>query len=57
MQISRGRPISARAIASICCSPPDKRAGALVEPLGDARKQRQHALEILGDGVCGRRAA
>jgi hypothetical protein len=24
MQINRGRPISARTIATICCSPPDK---------------------------------
>ena len=31
-----------------------QRAGALIEPLGDARKQFQHAREIVGDGACGR---
>ena len=38
MQISRGRPISARAIATICCSPPESTPGALIDPLGDAGK-------------------
>ena len=53
---SRGRLISARAIASICCSPPDSVPPRWREPLLEARKQRQHAFEVavevavVGDG-------
>ena len=43
---SRGRAISARAIASICCSPPDSVPPRWLEPLLQAREQREHALEI-----------
>ncbi len=38
---------SARAIASICCSPPLKRSRLLATPLLKARKEAEYALEIL----------
>ena len=34
-------------MASICCSPPDKRAGGLMPALGQHRKHRIDFLEIL----------
>ncbi len=49
MQISRGRPISARAMATICCSPPDSVPARLLDALGDAGEQCQHALVVLRD--------
>ena len=44
-----GRVISARPMASICCSPPDS-----VPPFWPARslqprEQREHVLDVLGD--------
>ena len=55
---SRGRLISARAMASICCSPPDMRAGRLVAALAEAGERLVPALEVgvdlavlAGDGA------
>ena len=47
---SRGRAIRARPMASICCSPPDMRAGRLVDPLLQPREQLEDALEVLPVG-------
>ena len=44
---SFGRLISARAMASICCSPPESVPPRCVEPLLETRKERRDALEIL----------
>ena len=41
-----GRSSSARAIASICCSPPDSVPACWLQPLGEAREIAEHALEI-----------
>ena len=53
---SRGRDIIARPIASICCSPPDKRAGRLAAAFLQAREQREDALDVRLDrraiGAC-----
>ena len=51
-----GSSIIARAIASICCSPPDKRAAGLVAPLGEHREKgvdlvQQLLLLRLADAV------
>ena len=43
----RGRPISARAIASICCSPPDKRAAALRRAFLEPREHGEDLLEVV----------
>ena len=42
---SRGCAISARAIATICCCPPDSAPAGRVELLGQRGKQRAYALE------------
>ena len=42
-----GRLISARAIASICCSPPESVPPRWSQPLLQAREQREDALQIL----------
>ena len=47
--IRRGRDISARPIASICCSPPDKRTRRLLSPLGKARKLGIDPIAVRGD--------
>ena len=44
---SFGRLISARAIASICCSPARKRAAALVCALLEPGKQVEHAFQVV----------
>ena len=54
ISITRGRAISARAIASICCSPPDSVPATCVQPLAQAREQRQHLLLVVGDAARGR---
>ena len=43
---SRGRSSNARAIASICCSPPDSVPACWRIALAQARKIAEHALEI-----------
>ena len=45
--ISSGAPIRQRAIASICCSPPESVPAGLARALGEHRKQRQHAVAVL----------
>ena len=42
---TRGLPISARPIASICCSPPDSEPGDLRVALLQPREQLEHAVE------------
>ncbi len=44
--ISLGSAIIARAIASICCSPPDIVTAILVQPLGEARENRGRCRAI-----------
>ena len=46
---SFGRPISARATASICCSPPDSVPAFCVEALLEAREELEHLLAVLRD--------
>ena len=49
---SLGRPIKARPIASICCSPPESVLGLLARALGQHRKELvDMTLEICGDPV------
>ena len=43
---SLGSAIRPRPMASICCSPPGQRTGALRLPLGKPREYRKHALAI-----------
>ena len=45
-RISRGRDMSARAIASICCSPPLMLPGLLVAPLAEPREHREPAFDV-----------
>ena len=47
----RGRAISARPMASICCSPPDMRAGTLLLALAQPREQVEDPLHVARDGV------
>ena len=42
----RGFAIRPRAIASICCSPPDSRPARLVQPLAQARKALEQRLDL-----------
>ena len=42
----RGRAISARPSASICCSPPDKVPADLADPLAQARKTLEHQSQL-----------
>ena len=51
---ARGAEAMPRPIASICCSPPDKRAGHLPPPLGQHRKQRKDAVEVARPNRAGR---
>ena len=51
----RGRAISARAIASICCSPPDSVPPRWCRRSLQAREQREHALEIVARSGTARR--
>ena len=46
MSSSRGRAISARPMASICCSPAGEAAGPLARPLGQAGEQLVHRLRV-----------
>ena len=46
MHRSFGRAISARPIATICCSPPDSVPASCLQPLLDAREEREDALQI-----------
>ena len=46
---SRGLAISARPIASICCSPPDMVPAFCVDPLLQPREQREDPLHVRGD--------
>ena len=51
----RGRAISARPMASICCSPPDMVPGGLARALAPARgKSAKHALQALAPVRAGR---
>ena len=45
---TRGFAISARPIASICCSPPERCAGDLRSPLGQPREHVEHRVEGPG---------
>ena len=47
ISISLGRDISARAIATICCSPPESVPGELRAPLVADGEDRVDALEVL----------
>ncbi len=44
-----GWPISARPIASICCSPPDSVPAMLLLAFGETRKQAEHVVALLPD--------
>ncbi len=44
---SLGAPIRARAMATICCSPPDRVPACCPSLLRHAREERQHAIQIL----------
>ena len=46
-----GLHIRARPMASICCSPPEKRTGGLVAALLQARQQIEHHVEVILDGL------
>ena len=46
---SRGRAMSARAIASCCCSPPERVPAGQPVPLGEDREEVEQARLVLGD--------
>ena len=50
---SAGLVISARAIASICCSPPDNLITEIAPPLGKPRKQVVHLRQVPSAGTRG----
>ena len=54
-RISLGVVMSARPMATICCSPPDMVPAFWLAPLAEDRKERVHAVERLA-GCAGRRA-
>ena len=45
--------MSARPMASICCSPPDSVPATWVMRSSQAREQREHALQVGGDAAVG----
>ena len=48
MSISFGRAMSARPMATICCSPPESVPGELAPALVQEREERVHAFVVLG---------
>jgi len=44
-----GLPIRARAIANICCSPPESGTGVLRDPLLQPRKNGKRILDVIGN--------